>query len=96
MRRAEEERTTSTSGDSGLSGPQSRLGLVRAKPSPSSELKLKKKKKNVYSYVEAGLQPGLSVSLRMPVCLVHCCIWMMRVGFNLHHSPQFASHHTVV
>lgn len=45
MRHAEEERTTNTSGDSGLSGPRSRLGLVRAKPSPKPEFKLNKKKK---------------------------------------------------
>lgn len=42
MRRSEDECTTNTIRDCGLSGPQSRLGLVRANPPPSSEFKLKK------------------------------------------------------
>ena len=66
MRRAEQERTTSTSGESGLSGPQSRLGLVRAKPSPSSEfIYLKKKRLQLCG----GWVAGLSVSYALLPCL---------------------------
>lgn len=42
MKHAGDGSTTSTSGGSGLSGPQSRLRLVRAKPSPNIQNSFKK------------------------------------------------------
>lgn len=54
-RRAEEERTTSTGGVCGFSGPQSRLGLVRANPPLLPQFRIQIKNCLVYSYEEAGL-----------------------------------------
>lgn len=63
MTHAEEERTTNTSGESGLSGPRSRLGLVRAKPSPSSDFfKIYIYFRNIYSYVKDGREGCLRLS----------------------------------
>lgn len=70
MRRAEEHSTTSSRGGSGLSGPRSRLGLVRAMPphTPSSEFIEKKEEEKIHhSYVKIGLQDCLSVS---PISIV--------------------------
>lgn len=93
MEHAEERRTTSTGVDSGLSGPQSRLGRRgKSKPPTPPQPHLNRKKP---PQLCQGWVAGLSVSLWVPDSLMHCCLIRPVMGEALPApvGPDMTSHY---